>query len=136
MAADVALNAAWDLEDYIEAFEKAQARDANTDFVDFLPDSGHPLYAIVLQELIRSDMEFSYQRNTPRKPEDYFQRLPDISADRQTVKALAFEEYRLRRLAGEAPTPNEYQERFGFPIGICPRPGEKWGWGSAVRGQK
>jgi hypothetical protein len=122
MSVKTAANETWDLEDFIEAFEKALACEDSVDLADFLPPTGNPLYQQALSELIRSDMEFSFQRGTPRKLEDYDQRFPGLFQDLQTLKTLAFEEYRLRRLAGETPSPREYQERFGYPIGICPRP--------------
>ncbi|HEV3202844.1 MAG TPA: hypothetical protein VGY77_00605 [Gemmataceae bacterium] len=122
MPVTIASMATWELEDYIEGFEKALARDDSINLADFLPPSDNPLYPQALSEIIRSDMEFSFRRGTPRKLEDYGQRFPGLFQDPHTLKTLAFEEYRLRRLAGETPSPREYQERFGFPIGICPRP--------------
>lgn len=110
-----------DLEDFVEAFEAARARGA-ADLADFAPGPDHPLHIRVLAELARIDMELSWQGGTPRRPEDYRDRFPQLFADPAALKGLAFEEYRLRRQAGEAPSPAEYQKRFGFPIGIPARP--------------
>jgi len=111
-----------DLEDFIDAFEAAWVRAGDADPAQYLPDRCHPLYGKVLGELIRIDMERRWQRGTPRRPEDYRDRFPHLFDDREMLKGLAFEEYRLRRQAGETPSPAEYQKRFGFAIGISPRP--------------
>lgn len=110
------------LDDYVEAFETARGGDGRADLADFLPERGHPLHLPVLGELIRIDMELSWKQGTPRRPEDYRDRFPHLFEDRETLQGLAFEEYRLRRQAGEAPSPAEYQKRFGFSIGIAARP--------------
>src|SRR5262249_59000774 len=102
-------------EDRIEAFEAAQARDGHADIRTFLPDTQHPLRGAVLAELIRSDLEFSWRQGTPRRLEDYRPLFPQIFADREALQGIAFEEYRLRRQAGETPSPAEYQERIGMP---------------------
>ncbi len=116
-----------DLEDFVDAFEAAWARHGDADPAQFVPDHGHALYLPVLGELLRIDMEMRWKRGTPRRPEDYRDRFPLLFENREVLKGLAFEEYRLRRQAGEAPSPTEYQKRFGFSIGISPRPDRKTG---------
>jgi hypothetical protein len=111
-----------ELEDFIEAFESAPVRGGPADLARFLPDPVHPRYREVLTELIRIDLEWSWRQGTPRRPEDYQSFFPQHLGDPEVLQALAFEEYRLRRQAGENPSPAEYQQRFGLTIGFWPRP--------------
>jgi len=45
--------------------------------------------------------------------EDYRSSFPELFRDRESLHAITFEEYRLRRQAGEDATPAEYERRFG-----------------------
>jgi hypothetical protein len=113
------------LEDYLEAYETAQMRFGRAEPEDFLPDPDHPLYLAVLGEVLRADLEYSWKRGTRKRPEDYRERYPGVFEDQETLKGLAYEEYRQRRQLGENPSPAEYQQRFGFAIGFWPRPRAK-----------
>ncbi len=113
------------LEDFVDAFEAAWAQHGDADPAQFVPDHGHALYLPVLGELLRIDMEMRWKRGRKCRPEDYRERFPLVFENPDVLKGLAFEEYRLRRQAGEAPSPAEYQKRFGFSIGISPRPRDR-----------
>src|SRR5947209_3365679 len=101
-------------EKYVEAFEAARSADAKADFEPFLPPADHPLYIPVLEELVRIDMEQHWLGGSPRWLEEYFGRFPQLLEASASVRTLAFEEFRLRRRAGEAPTAEEYKRRFGI----------------------
>jgi hypothetical protein len=109
------------LEEFIEAFEAARTK-GPADIRLYLPEPRHALFGAVLGELIRIDLEYFWKRGTRRLVEDYRACFPQVFADREVLQGLAFEEYRLRRQAGESPSPAEYLERFGFAVGIYPRP--------------
>ena len=102
------------LDEFIAAYEVAKARDAAADWADFLPPRDHPLYSAVLRELVRIDLEAGWDEGRPRRLEDYQRRYPELTEDPQGFGEIAFEEYRLRCLAGEAPSAAEYQERYGI----------------------
>src|SRR5262249_29453485 len=106
-----------ELDDFIEAFERAQARGVPSDLAHFLPEAPHPLYQAILSELIRVDLEYSWKRGDPKRVEDYQTRFPQIFTDRDALEGIAFEEYRLRLQAGEFPSLGEYQRRFGLTFG-------------------
>jgi serine/threonine protein kinase/Tfp pilus assembly protein PilF len=110
------------LEEYIEAFESARSRDDDVELSDYLPERQDPAYKGALTELIRVDMEFGWREGKPRRLEDYRALYPEAFADEEALRAVAFEEYRQRRQAGESPSPAEYQKRFGISIGFWPRP--------------
>jgi hypothetical protein len=78
-----------ELEDLIAAFESAQARDAQADLADFLPESSHPLYRAVLAELIRIDLEYGWQHGRPKPLEDYLQEFPDLAKDSEFWPQIA-----------------------------------------------
>src|SRR2546430_2259169 len=54
------------LDDIIEAYEAAQRRDGDAPLEQFLTPPDHPLYPEVLRELVRVDLEFGWERGTPR----------------------------------------------------------------------
>ncbi|MCI0457241.1 MAG: protein kinase [Gemmataceae bacterium] len=105
---------------FVAAFEAACARDGQADLADFLPGRTHPLYANVLRELVRVDLELRWERREPRALADYRARFPELFADRSVLGAIAFEEYRLRRAAGQDPNPLEYEAELGVSVAGWP----------------
>src|SRR4051812_35803210 len=100
------------LDDFIEAFEEAQARGLAADLADFLPREGHPLYPQVLRELVRVDLEYGWARGRPPLRGEYRRRFPALFAAPAAARDIAFEEYRLRHQAGERPAPGDYRRDF------------------------
>jgi serine/threonine protein kinase/Tfp pilus assembly protein PilF len=104
---------AWaELDSYVEAFERRQARAGDADLADYLPAPDHPLYPAVLRELIRADLEYHWEAGQPKRVEDYLARFPELGRDAAGLGEVAFEEYRLRRQAGEPALPAEYRGRL------------------------
>ena len=101
-----------ELNDLVQSYEARCAEDGNVDLRGCLPHIGHPLYREARCELIRIDLECSWREGRPRRLPDYFEMFPDLGADRASIEQIAFEEYRLRVLAGENPSAAEYQERY------------------------
>jgi hypothetical protein len=99
---------------FVDAYEEAQARAGPVDLAAFLPEPGHPLYAVVLCELVRVDLEYHWTRGRRVPLEDYLCRFSDLARAPDLLRQAAFEEYRLRRQAGETPTSDEYRQRFGL----------------------
>jgi hypothetical protein len=111
------MTASWTaVDDFVDAFESAQASDVRSDLIDFVPAVLHPLYREVASELIRVDLEFSWKRGQPKRVEDYQPLFPDLFQDPDILQGIVFEEYRLRRQAGELPCPTEYRQRFGVRL--------------------
>jgi serine/threonine protein kinase/tetratricopeptide (TPR) repeat protein len=108
-------NPAWtSLDEFVEAFETSQAEASAPPLEEFLPDVDHPLRFTVLRELVRVELEYSWQRGRPQRLEHYQERFPELFRHGPTLSEITFEEYRLRQQAGEAATPAEYQQRFGI----------------------
>src|SRR5438045_1178284 len=106
-----------DLDAIVEAYEAEQERRGQADVAAFLPAPGHPRYGEVLRELVRVDLEYGWRSGRRRQLEDYQRRFPELFQDPAGLREIVFEEFRLRRLAGENPTPAEYQQRFGLALG-------------------
>ena len=70
----------------------------------------------MLAELIRIDLEYGWQHGRPKPLEDYLQEFPDLAKDSEFWPQIAFEEYRLRRQAGEKISPQEYGTRFDIEV--------------------
>lgn len=103
-----------DLAHRVEAFEVALSADPGTEISAFLPSAGDPLYLPLLAELIRVDLERSWIDGRGRRVRDYVARYPALQGEPQLFRAVAFEEYRQRRAAGEAVCPADYRAEFGL----------------------
>jgi eukaryotic-like serine/threonine-protein kinase len=113
MAASLTMTSGMGLDDFIEAYEAAQHRDGHAPLDQFLPPPDHPLYSDVLRELVRVDLEYGWERGTPRPLKEYTQRFPCLAQDPAGLEAVAFEEFRLRCQAGQKPSAEEYQRAYG-----------------------
>ena len=137
------------IDDVVEAFEAARSQGALADLAAFLPPREHPEYLAILCELVRVDLEYSWKEGRPNRLDDYRERFPELFEDRRWVQEIAFEEFRLRRQAGEDPSPLEYRRRFSadtldWPssfldsldgdFGDCSPGGDSEGSGGAVTG--
>jgi serine/threonine protein kinase/lipoprotein NlpI len=111
-----------ELDDFVRSFEEACSGPEPIDLEAFLPDLGHPLYVVVLRELVRIDLEHRWSIGQPRSLADYQSSFADLFRDPESRDAIAFEEYRLRRQAGEDATPDEYVRQFGVDPSAWPTP--------------
>src|SRR5438046_2021178 len=114
------LNRPLDLDGFIKTYEQARAADSEAHLLDFLPRVEHPLYMDVLRELVRVDLEIAWQEGRAKRLEDYAVDFPELFRDRRALQETAFEEYRLRRLSGEKPSPREYARRFDIDTSAWP----------------
>ncbi len=100
----------------VEAFEEAQSHDGRADPADFLPPPDHRYYLDALGEMLRVDLEYHWRRGEAMSLEAYRDRFPELFGDPARLAGVAFEEYRLRRQAGQDPMPDEYRTRFGVEV--------------------
>jgi hypothetical protein len=104
----------WDeIDSFVVSFEKSRAKEEHADLSAHLPEANHPVYLPVLQELVRVDLEYGWTRGGKKNVEEYISSFPEIRSNEECLNAIAFEEFRLRRLAGENLSPAEYQQRLG-----------------------
>ena len=116
------LSAGDELDNFVAAFEAAQANGGPVDVRAFLPGPDHPLHGEVLRELVRVDLEYGWARGQARSLEDYRRDFPQLFQSPEDLLAVTFEEYRLRRQAREDPDPEEYRQRFGVDVRDWPGP--------------
>ncbi len=107
-------------DDLIRAFEATSASRRELDIRAFLPSPDNPLYGPVLCELVRVDLENGWARGQPRPLAEYQALYPELFGNRESVEAVVFEEYRLRRQAGEDVNPAEYERRYGVNVASWP----------------
>jgi len=112
--------AADDLDPFVESFERQHGRTGAADLADFLPPRDHPLFGRVLAELVRVDMEYSWRAGRRRAVDEYLSRFPELRE--AGLGEVCFEEYRLRRRAGECPHPDEFRARYGVDTSHWPPP--------------
>lgn len=131
-ARPVALGGAWlDVERAVEAFELAHARSGSADPADFCPPPGDPLHLQIASELVRVDLEFACRDGRSQRLEDYRSVFPELFEDAATLAEVAFEEYRLRRQAGEEVNVDDYRSRYGIDPSSWLK--DQGGWRSTAR---
>ncbi len=102
-----------DLHGFVDAFESAWRRRGSAEVADHLPAPDHPLYRLVLCEIVRVDLELHWSSGQPKRLEEYKLQFPALFDDPDAVRQIALEECRLRRQAGEEPDLDDYLRRFG-----------------------
>jgi serine/threonine protein kinase/Flp pilus assembly protein TadD len=104
----------WEVIDaFVEPFERDTARGVGGELRQYLPAVTHPNYLAVLRELVRVDLEYGWDCGRPTRVEEYLAAFPELQTDLSSLTAISFEEYRLRRRAGQQPSLAEYRDRFG-----------------------
>jgi eukaryotic-like serine/threonine-protein kinase len=79
---------------------------------DYTPPRDHPAYAAVVTELARIDLEHRSNENDWEQGEKYLGIYPEVFSDNHYRTQLAFEEYRLRRWAGQSVPSEEIAKRY------------------------
>jgi hypothetical protein len=78
-----------ELESRIDAFEAAKVKDRTTSVRSFLPDACDARYAPLFMELLRVDLEYSWEDGQREILQAYSQEFPDFFADASRLSALA-----------------------------------------------
>src|SRR5262249_5324522 len=102
--------------------EAAREQDPDAALGGFLPPRTHPLYPTVVRELVRIDLEYGWDRGRPTPLDGYRHAFPDVFANPDALKEIAFEEYRQGREAGDNRGPDEYLQRYGVETAGWPPP--------------
>lgn len=80
---------------------------------EFLPAESGPLRHLALVELIKVDLEYRCQRTQhERRLEQYLAEFPELATHGELPCDLIYEEYHLRKQAGQSVAAQEYFERF------------------------
>lgn len=116
------MNAALTIDSVIESFERQRSQNRSTSLSDFLPAQDSAEFNTLLTELVRVDLEFSWEEGQPRRLEEYLSTYPQLKSDPDALKAVAFEEYRQRQRAGETPSAAEYHRRYRIDTRQWPVP--------------
>ncbi len=97
---------------FVSAFVALRQRGNVADLNECVPRRDHPQFARIRREILLADMKCAWQAGHRRLVLDYVSVFPDLLEDAVSIDALAFAEFRLRQLAGEDPTPVEYEWQF------------------------
>jgi eukaryotic-like serine/threonine-protein kinase len=106
--------ATWDaLAGRIDALiQRWEAAESPPVLAEFVPQTPASLRRLVLVELVKVDLDYRYQRKQPKRIEDYVAEFPELSGPHGVPSDLIFEEYQVRRRAGEQVRSKEYFDRF------------------------
>ena len=107
-------------EEIFVRFEKAYLQLDPLQIEDVLPDSGAANYRDVLIELIRIELELTFAAAESCSLPQYLLRFPRLQMDKDGIAKIAFEEYRLRKFAGQVVTREEYQRQFDIDTSHWP----------------
>ncbi len=102
------------LDDYVEAYEAARELEVHLDVADFVPPADHPQWGETIVELVRVDLEYRWRSGHGRSVEQYQGLFPEVLQRGENLEKVAFEEYRLRRLAGDCVTRDDFRQRFAI----------------------
>ena len=108
------------VDDLVESFEQAQLATGQADVRDFLPDAQVPDYERTVVELLCVDLQYSWRHGKPKSLTDYLEQFSETLASPLHLAVLAYEDYRMRRLAGLEVTCDRYRESYGIEIDEWP----------------
>ncbi|MBX9624711.1 MAG: serine/threonine protein kinase, partial [Gemmataceae bacterium] len=98
--------------DHLEAFAGAWAAGGDPpDPARFLPEGPPPVRRMILVELVKYDIDQRIGRKLDRPLEDYLRAFPELAAGEPPADLL-YEDFHLRRQAGQSPDPADYFRRF------------------------
>jgi len=111
---------AWDelsrcVDTFIEAWEQGGPEPGTTqpDIAQFLPSDPPALRRFVLIELVKVDLEYRWQdRRAPKTLEAYLQEFPELAEHSGLPCDLVYEEFHIRRGAGDEVDCEEYCRRY------------------------
>jgi len=104
---------AWDdLSDRLERFIATWDGGGEPTLVDFLPAEPPAHRRMVLVELVKVDLEQRTQRGRQKPLETYSNEFPELLENGEPPCDLIYEEYHIRRTAGDGVAPRDYYERF------------------------
>ena len=110
-----------ELDDFIRAYEAAWALRRTGRLEGVPPRAGPPALRLgAARGGPRRSRAITGLAANPGRLEDYRSSFPELFSDRESLHAITFEEYRLRRQAGENVTPAEYENRFGVDVTTWP----------------
>src|SRR5579885_2365020 len=98
--------------DHLGAFARAWESAGPPDLRAFAPVGPPEVRRLVLVELVKLDIDSRLRRGAARPLEQYLAEFPELAADGGPPCDLLFEDFHLRRQAGEDPDPVDYYRRF------------------------
>ncbi len=99
--------------DRLEAFAAAwDAGGTLPDIAKFLPPDSPAVRRLTLAELIKYDLDRRLEKGVARPIEDYLRDFPELVADGGPPCDLLYEDFHLRRQAGQPADPADYFKRF------------------------
>jgi serine/threonine protein kinase len=101
-----------DLTERVERFLATWEQGHEPPLGPFLPEQPPNHRRYVLSELIKIDLEQRIARGISRRLEHYAREFPELLENGEPPCDLIYEEYHLRRTAGQAVSPRDYYERF------------------------
>lgn len=100
------------LQDFVDRFERDCAEAFPRRLDEYLPSADDPLRRLVLDEILRVDLELRWKRGKGVPIEGYLREFPELLPDKARLASLIEEEYRVRSRFAGPPNKEEYVDRF------------------------
>src|SRR5438270_3422400 len=102
-----------DLQGLADSLEAGWKKGQPVDLAQLLPAPGNPTRAIILRELIKTDLECRWRHGQETDLDYYLKTFAtDLGPAQSLSPALIYEEYRVRQLFGDRPPLEHFQARF------------------------
>lgn len=98
------------IDDLVQAYELARATDPHIDVASFFP-AASATRTVEIVELLRVDLEYAWRDGIRDRLEQHVSRFGALLNAKELAE-VAYEDYRLRRLHGEAVSRASYTERY------------------------
>ena len=108
------------VDEFVEVYEEARLSKTQLDLRDFAPDSRHPGYQEIVVELVRVDLEYSWQTGRRTDVAHYQSLFPEVLHAGKPLERVAFEEFRQRRLFGESVSKDHFHDHFAVDTDAWP----------------
>lgn len=110
------------LQELADSLEESWKQGVPTDLARLLPPPGTPTRAVILHELIKTDLACRWRYGQGAVLDYYLDKFPaDLGSAQTVAPALIYEEYRVRQLFGDRPSLQQLQSRFPAQFGEVER---------------
>ena len=105
-----------EIESLLDQYEEGFDPTATGRILEFLPKRSSPVFHEVATELMRIDMELSWEAGREKKLSTYEELFPELATNREMRVSVAFEEFRQRNAFGKSVSLDEFAEEYRIDV--------------------
>jgi serine/threonine protein kinase len=100
------------INELVNQFERECQDRFPVDLGKYLPPVKNHLYCLILEELVKSDLEIQRQKGQNIRLEAYLSQYPHLQENPKTIPRLLLEEYKILLKHGDKPDLEQFRKRF------------------------